>query len=136
MRLIYPRESQRQFVLHELRWMIGLRNVRPGGHGALAFTFGVPWTILAVTLASSPGVAWLYPVSYLLLRYLVYGIVGVWGLGDPVARRWWVLAPVRDAIQFGAWVASFFSDKISWRGLEFRAKEGLLIPLANGRESK
>ncbi len=134
--LIYPRETLRQFVLHELRWMIGLRNVRPGGHGALAFTFGLPWTILAVALAPSPGVAWLYALSYVLLRYLVYGIVGVWGLGDPVARRWWVLAPVRDAIQFGAWVASFFSDKISWRGLEFQVKQGLLIPLANGRESK
>jgi ceramide glucosyltransferase len=135
-RLIYPRETLRQFVLHELRWMIGLRNVRPGGHGALAFTFGLPWTILAVALAPSATLAWLYALTYVLMRYLVYGIVGVWGLSDPVARRWWVMAPIRDAIQFGAWVASFFSDKISWRGLEFQVKQGLLIPLANGRESK
>jgi hypothetical protein len=33
-------------------------------------------------------------------------------------------------------VASFFSNKISWRGLEFQVKRGLLIPVTNGRETK
>lgn len=134
--LVYPRESLRQFVLHELRWTIGLRNVRPGGHAALAFTFGLPWTILAAILAPTHEIAGLYVLAYLLLRYSVYGVVGIWGLDDPVARKWWVLAPVRDAIQFGVWILSFFSNKISWRGLEFQVKQGLLIPLANGRETK
>lgn len=134
--LVYPRESLRQFILHELRWTIGLRNVRPGGHAALAFTFGLPWTILAALLAPTREIAGLYVVAYLFLRYAVYGVVGIWGLNDPVTRRWWALAPVRDAIQFGVWIMSFFSNKISWRGLEFQVKQGLLIPIANGRHSK
>jgi ceramide glucosyltransferase len=134
--LVYPRETLGQFVRHELRWTIGLRNVRPGGHAAMAFTFGLPWTILAALTAPSPTIAWCFVLAYLGLRYSVYGVVGAWGLKDPVARRWWMLAPVRDAVEFGVWVASFFSDKICWRGLEFQVKHGLLIPLANGRESK
>ncbi|MGA8220375.1 MAG: bacteriohopanetetrol glucosamine biosynthesis glycosyltransferase HpnI [Candidatus Acidiferrales bacterium] len=134
--LVYPRETVRQFVQHELRWTIGLRNVRPGGHAAMAFTFGLPWTVLAALMAPSRTIAWLYVLAYLVLRYSVYGVVGVWGLDDPVARRWLILAPLRDAINFGVWVASFFSDKICWRGLEFQVKHGLLIPLTNGRGSK
>jgi len=134
--LVYPRETLRQFIQHELRWMIGLRNVRAGGHAAVAFTFGLPWTILAAAVATSHVVAALYILAYLFLRYSVYGVVGIWALNDPVARRWWILAPVRDAIHFGVWVASFFSNKISWRGLEFHVKRGLLIPVVNGREPK
>ena len=134
--LVYPRETLRQFVLHELRWMIGLRNVRAGGHAAVAFTFGLPWTILAAVMAPSQAIASFYVLAYLLLRYSVYGVVGVWALNDPVTRRWWILAPVRDAIQFGVWVASFFSSRIRWRGLEFQVKRGLLIPVTNGREPK
>jgi ceramide glucosyltransferase len=134
--LVYPRETVRQFAAHELRWMIGLRNVRPGGHAALGFTFGLPLTLLAALVAPSTAIACIYVAAYLLLRYSVHGVVGVWGLRDSVARRWWFLAPIRDAVQFAAWVGSFFSDKISWRGLEYQVKQGLLIPLANGRESK
>jgi ceramide glucosyltransferase len=134
--LVYPRETLRQFILHELRWTIGLRNVRAGGHAAVLFTFGLPWTILAAALAPSHAIASFYILAYLFLRYAVYGVIGIWALNDPVARRWWILAPVRDAFHFGVWVASFFSNKICWRGLEFQVKRGLLIPLANGRETK
>jgi ceramide glucosyltransferase len=134
--LVYPRETLHQFIRHELRWTIGLRNVRAGGHAAIAFTFGLPWTILAAAVAPSHAVAELYILAYLFLRYSVYGVVGIWALNDPVARKWWILAPVRDAIHFGVWVASFFSNKICWRGLEFQVKGGLLIPLANGRDTK
>jgi ceramide glucosyltransferase len=132
--LVYPRETLRQFILHELRWTIGLRNVRAGGHAAIAFTFGLPWAILAAVMAPSQVVASFYILAYLFLRYSVYGVVGIWALNDAVARRWWILAPARDAIHFGVWVASFFSNKICWRGLEFQVKHGLLIPLANGSE--
>ena len=127
--MVYPRESLLQFVRHELRWTIGLRNIRPRGHAALALTFGLPWTILAAFLAPSSGIAALYILSYLVLRSAVYLTIGVWGLQDSVVRRNWWLAPVRDLANFSIWVASFFSNRISWRGLEFRVEKGQLIPL-------
>ena len=127
--MIYPRETLEEFLRHELRWIIGLRNVRPGGHAAMAFTFGLPWTILAAAVSPSTMLALLYVSTYVVLRGAVYLTLGVWGLKDPVVRRAWWLAPLRDAANFGVWLVSFFSDRIYWRGLEFQVKKGLLIPV-------
>src|SRR5262249_49935163 len=127
--LVYSRESLSQFLRHQLRWKIALRNVRPSGHAAMAMTYGLPWTILAMMAARSSTLASLYLVSYLGLRTAVSLTLGVWELRDSAARRYWWLAPLRDAADFVAWLASFFSDRISWRGLEFRVQKGLLVPL-------
>jgi ceramide glucosyltransferase len=127
--MVYPSETLGEFLRHELRWTIGLRNVRPGGHAAMVFTFGLPWTILAAGFAPSAMPSAVYIFSYLVLRSAVYLTLGVWGLRDSVARRAWWLAPLRDAASFAVWVGSFFSDRICWRGLEFRVKRGLLIPV-------
>jgi hypothetical protein len=32
-------------------------------------------------------------------------------------------------VSFLVWVAGFFTNKISWRGLEYRVKKGLLVPV-------
>src|ERR1700674_435064 len=127
--MVYPRETLSEFLRHELRWTIGLRNVRPVGHAAMVFTFGLPWTILAAGGAPAPMPGALHIFCYLVLRSAVYLTLGVWGLRDSVVRRAWWLAPLRDAASFAVWVASFFSDRICWRGLEFRVKRGLLIPV-------
>ncbi|HVS88624.1 MAG TPA: bacteriohopanetetrol glucosamine biosynthesis glycosyltransferase HpnI [Candidatus Acidoferrum sp.] len=126
--MVYPRETLGEFLRHELRWIIGLRNVRPGGHAAMGFTFGLPWTILAAGVSPSTILALLYVFTYLVLRGAVYLTLGAWGLNDSVVRRAWWLAPVRDAASFAVWLVSFFSDRICWRGLEFQVKRGLLIP--------
>jgi len=131
--MVYPRETLSEFLRHELRWTIGLRNVRPGGHAAMMFTFGLPWTILAAGVAPSATLGAMYIFSYLVLRSAVYLTLGVWGLRDPVVRRAWWLAPLRDVASFAVWVASFFSDRICWRGLEFRVRRGLLIPAKAAR---
>jgi ceramide glucosyltransferase len=126
--MVYPHETLSEFLRHELRWIIGLRNVRPGGHAAMAFTFGLLWTTLAAAVSPSVTLAGLYVTSYLVLRSAVYLTLGAWGLRDPVARRAWWLAPLRDAASLAVWLVSFFSDRICWRGLEFQVKRGLLIP--------
>jgi ceramide glucosyltransferase len=127
--MIYPRESLRQFLRHELRWTIGLRNVRPFGHAAIGLILGFPWTVLAVLAAPSAKIAVAYVAVYILLRFAVYLVIGAWGLHDAVVRRTWWMAPLRDAAAFAVWLASFFSNRITWRGLEFKVKHGILIPL-------
>jgi ceramide glucosyltransferase len=127
--MVYPRESLFQFLRHELRWTIGLRNVRPLGHAAMGLILGFPWTILAVLAAPTAAIASLYLLAYSVLRSATYLAIGAWGLKDSVVRRKWWLFPARDAVAFAVWVASFFSNHISWRGLEFNVKKGLLIPL-------
>lgn len=134
--MVYAPETLGQFLRHELRWTIGLRSVRPVGHAAMIFTFGLPWTVLAAALAPSSFLAVLYLVTYLVLRIAVYLTVGVWGLQDSVVRRNWWLAPLRDAANFGVWLASFFSDRFYWRGVEYQVKKGLLIPINKARAAK
>jgi ceramide glucosyltransferase len=129
--LVYPRQSTLEFLRHELRWSIGLRNVRPLGHAAMGLTLGWLWTILAVIAAPSAFIASLYIFAYVVLRSAVYLTIGVWGLEDGVVRRAWGLVPLRDAAAFAVWIASFFSNRISWRGLQFRVKNGVLFPLSD-----
>ena len=126
--MVYPRESMHTFLRHALRWAIGLRNVRPVGYWGLLFTFGLPWTILAVAAAPTMGCALGYAVSYLVLRLVQVWLAGVWGLRDPVTRKSWWLTPFRDAINFAVWAAGFFTSQIEWRGIKYKVKKGKLVP--------
>jgi ceramide glucosyltransferase len=127
--MVFPRETLHDFLQHELRWSIGLRNVRKAGYLGLVLTYGLPWTALAAIAAPSAKIAVGYVLAYLILRLTMAWTVGVWGLGDPVTRRRMWLVPVRDFVNFAVWLAGFFSNTIHWRGLAFRVKQGLLIPL-------
>jgi ceramide glucosyltransferase len=129
--MVLPDESFGEFLKHELRWSIGLRNVRPVGYVGMLLTHGLPWTLLAVALATASGwgsVAIAYAVAYLILRLGVVWTTAVWGLGDSqMAGKLW-LVPLHDAISFVVWVGGFFSNKIVWRGSVYRVRKGLLIP--------
>lgn len=126
--MVFPRETFRTYLRHELRWAIGLRNVRPAGYWGLIFTFGLPWTILASLAAPTIGCAIGYATSYLILRLLQVWLTGVWGLNDPVTRKSWWLTPFRDAINFAVWLVGFFTSEIEWRGIRYKVKKGKLVP--------
>jgi ceramide glucosyltransferase len=134
--MVFPEETFQDFLNHEMRWSIGLRNVRPAGYVGILFTHGLPWALLAAVVAGAAGwteIAASYLAAYLILRLSVAWAAGVWGLSDKaIAPKLW-LAPVRDAITAVVWLAGFFSDKIKWRGLQYRVKKGLLLPVAGGK---
>jgi hypothetical protein len=70
------------------------------------------------------------------LRLGLAWTTGTWGLGD--TWRWknlW-LVPLRDAISFIAWAGGFFSERIIWRGLAYRVKNGQLFPMASASPKK
>ena len=46
-----------------------------------------------------------------------------------MARRKSWLIPLRDALTFLVWLASFASNRIQWRGLEFTIKKDILAPV-------
>jgi ceramide glucosyltransferase len=130
--MVFPRESFGEFLRHELRWAIGLRNVRPAGYAGMIFTHGLPWAIWGAAVAAASGwtgLAVAYLAVYLVLRVGVAYAAGVWGLRDgKIAGKLW-LAPLRDAISATVWFAGFFTNKINWRGLEYRVKNRLLEPV-------
>jgi ceramide glucosyltransferase len=132
--VVFPKESLRDFFAQELRWAIGLRNVRPLAYTGVIFTHGLPWAILAAVVAGTAGwtgVALGYLGAYLILRLAVAWTAGVWGLRDEKIRNKIWLLPLRDALTALIWVAGLLSDRIQWRGSEFRVKNGLLRPVGN-----
>jgi ceramide glucosyltransferase len=130
--MIFPKETFSDLLRHEMRWAIGLRNVRPGGYAGMIFTHGLPWSILAAT-SGSFGLAAFYVVAYLGLRLGLAYVAGVWGLQDLNIRSKLWLAPIRDAVSAAVWFAGFFTDRIVWRGLEYRVRNRLLQPIHNAR---
>src|SRR5260370_11615902 len=53
--MVFPKENVSEFLQHELRWAIWLRNVRPMGYAGMILTHGLPWAILAATVAFASG---------------------------------------------------------------------------------
>jgi ceramide glucosyltransferase len=130
--MVFPRESMKDFLSHELRWSIGLRNVRPAAYVGMIFTHGLPWALIAAVVAASAqwrGIAVGYLAAYGILRIAMAWTAGAWGLGDRVILKKLWLIPLRDLIEAVVWLAAFFSSKVKWRGLEYRVKHGLLVPL-------
>jgi ceramide glucosyltransferase len=131
--VVFPKETIEELFGQELRWAIGLRNVRPVAYAGMIFTHGLPWAMLAAIVAGGAGwtsVAVGYLVTYFVLRMSVAWVAGVWGLRDQtIISKLWLL-PVRDAITSIVWLVGLLSDRIRWRGSEFRVKNGLLTPVA------
>ncbi|MCU1240613.1 MAG: hypothetical protein JWO71_1339 [Candidatus Acidoferrum typicum] len=134
--MVFPQEKFGDFLRHELRWAIGLRNVRPAGYAGMIFTHGLPWAVLAAVVAAGSG--WIGTAAafvgvYLALRLSMAYAAGVWGLQDGnIASKLW-LAPARDAISAAVWFAGFFTNRITWRGLEYRVRNRLLEPIRDTR---
>ena len=127
--MVFPSLTLGAYLRHELRWAIGIRNIRPGGHFGMLFTHGLPWAIAAACVAPSLSVAAFYLGAYFALRFAMAWIVGVWGLRDPVLRRRFWLLPVRDFFSFFVWLASFARNRIEWRGSSFTLENGRMIPV-------
>jgi ceramide glucosyltransferase len=122
-------ESLGEYLRHELRWSIGLRHVRPGGHAGLLFTQGLPWAILAALIAPTRTIAAAFLLAYIVIRFLHVWTIGVWGLEDRIVRKKIWLMPVRDFFAFPVWICSFFTNRIQWRGTQFTIRKGILIPV-------
>jgi len=134
--LVYPRESFAEAFRHQVRWNLSIRYSRPAGHLGLIFTQGLPWTILAAILAPSAAIALAYIAAYVVLRTEMARSVGVWGMKDRALRTKLALLPVRDAFAFVVWLASFFPQRIHWRGKEFYIRDRRLVAMPNQIRSR
>jgi len=128
----FPSETLGDYLRHELRWVIGIRHIRPGGHFGMMMTHGLFWAVIAALVAPSWAVAVAWLCAYLVVRLATAWVVGVWGLGDPVLRRKLWLVPLHDFFSFLTWLASFGVNRIEWRGLVFTLEKGRMIPVSPG----
>jgi len=130
---MYPAQTFRGFWDHQLRWARTVRLCRPASYLGLIFTHGLVWAILASLFAPTKALAAACLAAYLLLRLGVAWSVGVRVLQDETVRHRWWLIPMRDAIHFVVWLASFTSNRVTWGDAEFTMKKGEMIPLRNSQ---
>ena len=130
---MYPAQGLSGFWEHQLRWARTVRLCRPWSYLGLIFTHGLAWCVLAAivaALAGWNGIAVAYLGAYLIFRFAMAWTVGVWGIGDDLLRRKMWLIPLRDAIYFVVWLASFASKKITWGGEEYTMEKGQMVRTA------
>jgi ceramide glucosyltransferase len=131
---MYPAQSLQAFWNHQVRWARTIRLCRPLSYVGLLFTQGLPWVLLAGMLAPAAWIAGAYFCAYLILRLMMAWTVGVWGVGDGVLRRKLWLVPLRDAIYFLVWLASFGSNHIQWGSTEYVIRNGQMVRIADRQE--
>ena len=114
-------------VKHQVRWMKSTRFSRPAGHLGTALTFSLPFGLLAGAAALAlhwPVLALVLFGWSLLSRMALAWVVGAVVVHDRHLWRLVLLYPLRDFLGFCYWVASYFNDKIVWRGEIYRLVKG------------
>lgn len=133
---MYPAQSAQGFFDHQVRWARTVRLCRPLSYAGLLFTHGLLWALLAAAVAPTRWVGAAYLAAYLVLRLVMAWVVGVWGVQDDVLRRKLWLVPLRDAVNFGIWLASFASNRIAWGGDEFEIQKGQMVVVGDKSKSE
>lgn len=122
--------SFREFFFKRLRWMTVMRHMRPWGHIGLVFTQGLAWSVAAVAVHPTAPVALFYLGGYFCVRCAMTWLIGVWGLQQSGVRKKMVLVPLWDAWALLIWLLSFGRRSIRWRDIDYRIREGFLVPVA------
>src|SRR5712664_4216560 len=128
---MYPAQTLLSFWEHQVRWARTVRLCRPLSYIGLLFTQGLPGALLAALVAPAKWIAGIFLLAYVILRFAMAWTVGVWGVGDEVLRRMIWLVPLRDAIHFVIWLASFGSNHIRWGNVKYVIRQGRMVPIAD-----
>jgi ceramide glucosyltransferase len=123
--------SLHEFVHKRVRWMTGMRFMRPWGHAGLIFTFGLPWALLAIAVNPTMATAAAYLGGYLAMRIAIAWLIGVRVMKQPGVWKRVPLIPLWDAMAFVFWLVSFTRRRIRWRGVDYRLRDGRLVAVAS-----
>ena len=121
--------SMRDLLDKRVRWMTVMRGMRPWGHLGLVFTWGLPWSLVAIAVHPTMAVALAYLGTYLTLRILMTWVIGIRGMKETGLWRKMVLIPLWDATGFLIWLISFGRKTIRWRGIDYYIHKGMLVPV-------
>jgi ceramide glucosyltransferase len=123
-------DSFKELFIKRLRWLTVMRHMRPWGHIGLAFTQGLPWCLAVLVAHPWNGIGIAYGGAYLLFRLGITWLVGVWGLKQQGLWRKMPLIVVWDATAFVIWLLTFGRRRIRWRNVDYRIRDGMLVPVA------
>jgi ceramide glucosyltransferase len=123
-------QSMPDLLRKRMRWFVVMRHVRPRGHLGLLLTQGLPWSLAAIAVHPTLGLALGYLVAYVGLRLTMTWLIGIKGLRDQALwRKMWMVV-VWDALAFFLWLVSFGRNRFHWRGGEYTIRDGQLVPVA------
>ncbi|HMD41892.1 MAG TPA: bacteriohopanetetrol glucosamine biosynthesis glycosyltransferase HpnI [Candidatus Acidoferrum sp.] len=131
----YPAQTAKGFWEHQIRWARTIRFCRPISFLGLIFTHGLPWAIVAAIVAPNRLIAAAYLLAYLVLRFLMAWVVGVWGIGDEILSQKMWLVPLRDAVYFIVWLSSFASNRVTWGDARFMLKRGEMTEIGSSAKT-
>ena len=124
-----PDYSLRDYWAHQMRWARNIKDRRPAQYVGLIVTFGLVWAVLAVVMDPYAWWTWLALVVTAATRLASALVVGRGVLKDPrVVRDLWLL-PLHDFLALLIWIASYGGNKVEWRGLQFKLRDGKLRKL-------
>lgn len=120
-----------ELLQKRLRWIVVMRHMRPWGHLGLVFTQGLAWSLIAVAVHPTAGIALGYLGTYCVLRVAMTWSIGVWGLKREGLLKKAALIPLWDAVASLLWLASFLRNSVRWRGGEYYIRDGMLVRAAS-----
>jgi ceramide glucosyltransferase len=124
-----PEYTLRGFLNHQLRWGRSTRDSRRWGYLGLLFTFGLPWSLLAVIFARGAIWAWILLATALIVRCAMALVVGTGVVEDKqVWPNLW-LVPIREFVAALVWIGSYTGSHVTWRGREFVVRSKKLYPV-------
>ena len=96
---------------HELRWMRSIRACRPLDHVLSVVMYALVPGILLTTINPT---GWTFAMlgTLIVLRQIMHWLVRRRIVNSVTIAPWWV--PLREALSFGVWVASFFARSMRW----------------------
>ncbi|HEX4286712.1 MAG TPA: glycosyltransferase [Terracidiphilus sp.] len=112
---------------HQVRWMKSTRFSRPKGHFGTSLTFSMPFGLLgwiAGVFAHRPILGGILFAWAVISRLALSLAVGRAVVQDQSWLNLLVLYPLRDLMGFFFWAASYFSNRIVWRGKIFELLPG------------
>jgi len=102
---------------HELRWARTIRTIAPGGFAGSVLTHAVVLSAMTAAATGFSLTACLFLMISMVLRFASARVIAG-ALGFSAAKLW--LLPLRDALSFAIFVASFFGRRVSWRDQLFQ----------------
>jgi len=130
--LTVQERSVRALWQHELRWARTIRALAPAVFGATVVQYPLFWSLVWVLLSGGERMALLCFFGAWAVRAMVTrGIDGALRVVRARPARpapLWLL-PVRDVLSVAEVVASYWNNKVVWRGHTMRADAGVPLPI-------
>ena len=112
-------ETVRDLFSHELRWSRTVRVLRPWSHLATVVTHPFPLALAGLVLLGGGLVPFAAVAAALAARFILkFRVEKAFGVA---AGPLWLL-PLRDTISVSVFMASFFGQKVAWRGSRYEVE--------------